>query len=233
MIPYLGPGMHFPHPENASKEPDGLLAFGGDLQSGRLQAAYRLGIFPFYGEDAPVILWWSPSKRGVLLPEALHISRRFRRQLKQQKFQVTLDQAFTQVIQGCAERVSTWITKEMEMAYISLHNEGVAHSIEVWRDSELIGGLYGVSIGCVFFGESMFSRRTNGSKIAFTYLATQLRQWGFALLDCQFSTDHLQSLGVVEIARQDFLYYLQRYIDQEPMNAWQKPIHSPLVNFTQ
>ena len=205
----------FPDPSYALQEPDGLLAVGGDLSPARLLNAYRQGIFPWYSEGEP-ILWWSPNPRAVLYPEQLKISKSLKKTLRKQPFRVSLDTAFADVIEGCSKsridkdgsQSGTWITPEMKQAYIELHRIGFAHSVECWDGEELVGGLYGVSIGKVFFGESMFARRSDASKIGFAYLVRQLIDWEFALIDCQVHTDHLASLGAVDIPRDDFLQLL-------------------------
>ena len=197
----------FPPTRLALREPDGLLAVGGDLSPERLLAAYRKGIFPWYSEDQP-ILWWSPDPRAVLFPDELKLSRSLRKTLRKRPFEVTLDQAFTEVMEACAEPradgLGTWITDEMLNAYTRLHQLGHAHSAECWADGELVGGLYGVALGGVFFGESMFARRTDASKVAFVHLVAQLRAWDFVLIDCQVGTVHLTSLGACAIPRSEF-----------------------------
>lgn len=218
------PDQEFPPVDEALKEPDGLLAVGGDLSPPRLLNAYRQGIFPWYNEGEP-ILWWSPDPRLVLYPENLKLSRSLRKILRQGKFQVSFDRAFTQVLEGCSEprscELGTWITEEMKQAYTRLHRLGHAHSAECWLDGALVGGLYGVAIGRVFFGESMFYRRSNASKIAFAHLVTNLRQWNFALIDCQVQTQHLSSLGAETLPRKKFVQLLKRWC-AEPChpNAW-------------
>jgi leucyl/phenylalanyl-tRNA--protein transferase len=190
----------------------GLLAAGGDLSPTRLVNAYRHGIFPWYSDDQP-ILWWSPVPRCVIFPPMVHVSRRLRRRYNQDRYTVTSDQAFARVINACAqpryENDGTWITAEMEMAYNRLHEMGIAHSVEVWVDDELIGGIYGLALGQVFFGESMFSQQVDASKIALVALSKQLDQWGFTLLDCQISNPHLLSMGAVEISRDEFNQHLK------------------------
>jgi leucyl/phenylalanyl-tRNA--protein transferase len=204
----------FPDVELALTEPDGLLAVGGDLSVIRLLAAYRSGIFPWYSEGQP-ILWWSPNPRAVLYPGNLKISRSLRKTIRRQKFTVTMDTCFSDVIYACAkprrDGLGTWITDEMAIAYIRLHQEGYAHSVETWCQGKLAGGLYGVSIGKVFFGESMFSSETDASKVAFVYLVTQLKQWGYRLIDGQVQSPHLESLGAISIARQNFQHELMQY----------------------
>jgi leucyl/phenylalanyl-tRNA--protein transferase len=202
----------FPPPDHA--EPDGLLAVGGDLKSERLLLAYRLGIFPWYSKGQPM-LWWSPDPRLVLELEEFHISRRLRQTLKKGLFKVTFDQAFAQVIEACATVVrkgqrGTWITPEMQKAYIRLHRLGFAHSVESWFEGDLMGGIYVVSLGRCFFGESMFSRKSDASKVALATLVQQLKAWGFHMIDAQVTTRHLISLGAKEIPRKLFLKRLER-----------------------
>jgi len=197
----------FPHPERASY--DGLLAVGGDLRVERLLLAYRFGIFPWYNDDSP-ILWWSPPRRCVMDPGEFHVSRSLHRVLRHGHFTVTLDQAFSAVIRACAETrrtegKGTWIVPEMIEAYCALHEAGFAHSAEAWVDGQLAGGIYGVSLGRAFFGESMFTQITNSSKVAFATLAKKLAEWEFALIDCQMTNPHLQRLGSYEISRKEFL----------------------------
>ncbi len=223
-----------PDPETALVEPNGLLAIGASLSPRRLEAAYRAGIFPWFSPGEP-ILWWSPDPRTVITPAGLHISRSLRKALRRQDYQITLDTAFAQVITACAalraDQPGTWITPEMHTAYCQLHEAGIAHSIEVWRDNDLIGGLYGVSLGHAFFGESMFSRAANGSKIAIAWLMRQLKAWGFDFLDCQLPTPHLLSLGAECLPRKRFLLALaasQRHptrlgpwqLEIEPSSCW-------------
>lgn len=209
MIPLLDsdPESPFPSPDQALEQPQGLLAVGGDLSPTRLINAYRQGIFPWYSDEQP-ILWWSPAPRCVIYPDAVHVSRRLRRRYNQGQFTLSADRAFSEVIEACAEprqdHEGTWITSEMKSAYIRLHKMGVAHSVEVHIDNELAGGIYGLALGRVFFGESMFSKREDSSKIALVALCRQLHQWGFSLLDCQVSNPHLLSLGAQEISRDDF-----------------------------
>lgn len=211
----------FPDVAEALTEPDGLLAIGGDLSVERLLAAYRRGIFPWYSDDQP-ILWWSPNPRAVLFPDELKISRSLRKTIKQQKYTVRMDTAFAEVIAACAEPRKdghgTWITREMTQAYIQLHKHGFAHSIEAWSDDQLVGGLYGVSIGHVFFGESMFTRRSDASKVAFAFLVTQLRQQDFGLIDCQVFSTHLATLGARVILRENFVNLLDQFCDQPVKN---------------
>jgi len=203
----LSNALLFPDPEQAS--PRGLLAVGGDLRVERLLLAYRLGIFPWYGPGEP-ILWWSPPKRCVMEPARFHASRSLQRVVRQGRFTVTFDQAFPQVIRACAETrleqgEGTWIVPEMVRAYCALHEAGFAHSAEAWWEGQLAGGIYGVSLGRAFFGESMFTRVTNGSKVAFFSLAQRLAEWEFSLIDCQITNPHLARLGAYEITRREFL----------------------------
>jgi leucyl/phenylalanyl-tRNA--protein transferase len=204
----------FPDVSLALREPDGLLAVGGDLAPDRILAGYRKGIFPWYGEDQP-ILWWSPDPRTVLFPARFKVSRSLRKTLRKGRFQVTMDRAFADVIRACAgpRRASsgTWITREMAAAYTALHHRGCAHSVECWLDERLAGGIYGVAIGKIFFGESMFSRETDASKVAFAFLARQLNAWDFALIDCQVHSPHLASLGAEQISRPEFIGYLDAW----------------------
>jgi len=215
--------LDFPPLYKALREPNGLLAAGGDLSADRLVQAYRHGCFPWYQDDQP-ILWWSPDPRTVLFPEELHISRSLNKLLRQERYQVTFDQSFAAVIEACAAPRSyadgTWITSCMQAAYLELHRRGIAHSTEVWLDGELIGGLYGLAIGQLFFGESMFSRADNASKVGFVTLAKHLRDWGFVLIDCQMPTQHLQSFGARAIPRADFAGYLKHHLDQPNTADW-------------
>ena len=185
------PAAPFPPVELALREPDGLLAVGGGLEPERLLNAYRHGIFPWYSEGQP-ILWWSPDPRTLLFPWQLKVSRSLAKTLRQQRFQISLDTDFAGVIRGCAEprrdEPGTWITAEIRQAYERLHQLGLAHSVETWRDGRLVGGLYGVALGRAFFGESMFSRVSDASKVAFVHLVRQLAAWDFALIDCQVHT---------------------------------------------
>ena len=224
-IPWLEPDeLWFPAVEQALDEPDGLLAAGGDLSPERLQLAYRRGIFPWFDDDQP-ILWWSPNPRCVLLPEQLHCSRSLRKLLRKQRFEVTLDQAFEAVITACAGtrdgQPGTWITPAMQQAYCELHQLGVAHSVEVWQQEQLVGGLYGLAIGRVFFGESMFSHASNASKVGFIRLVEQLQRWGYALIDCQVDSEHLQSLGATTIPRAEFIDLLEQNLEPAASHRWQ------------
>ncbi len=218
----------FPTPDLA--EEDGLLAVGGDLSPERLILAYKMGIFPWYSEGSP-ILWWSPDPRLILLPDELNVSRSLRQFIKKNLYTVTMDRAFEEVITSCA-RVhrekdgGTWITREMIDAYIELHRLGFAHSVETWFEDELVGGLYGVSLGGAFFGESMFTRMSNASKVAFVALVEQLKRWGFLMIDCQVTTEHLIRFGAKEIPRKEFLKLLRKALKMPtrrgPWNLEQK-----------
>ncbi|MCK7596835.1 leucyl/phenylalanyl-tRNA--protein transferase [Microbulbifer sp. CAU 1566] len=197
----------FPETSKALDDPNGLLAVGGDLTPEWLLAAYRKGIFPWFSDDQP-ILWWSPSPRCVVRPQSLVFSRSLRKVIRQARYQVTFDQAFEAVLDGCAapraSESGTWITDDMREAYLDMHQLGYAHSVETWSNGELVGGLYGLAIGKVFFGESMFHRATDASKVAFAYLVRQVAHWGGQLIDCQVSNPHLASLGAEEMSRADF-----------------------------
>ncbi len=224
-LPTGNSGTDFPDASLALTEPDGLLAAGGDLSPQRLLNAYRNGIFPWYSDGQP-ILWWSPDPRMVLYTDRPKISRSLRKVLRQQRFELSYDRAFEQVIRACAEprreEAGTWITEAMKQAYTDLYRLGYAHSVECWQNDALVGGLYGVSIGRVFFGESMFSRVTDASKVAFVTLARQLVQWHFALVDCQVYSPHLASLGACNIPRAEFLHLLDALCRQAPADeAWQ------------
>ncbi|MHC6226255.1 leucyl/phenylalanyl-tRNA--protein transferase [Pseudomonas sp. X10] len=205
----------FPPLEKALHDPNGLLAAGGDLSAERLEQAYRHGCFPWYQDGQP-ILWWSPDPRTVLFPDELHVSRSLAKLLRQGRYQVSFDTDFAGVIAACAAPRSysdgTWITESMQAAYCQLHQRGIAHSVEVRQEGELIGGLYGLAMGRLFFGESMFSRADNASKVGFVTLVEQLKQSGFVLVDCQMPTEHLHSFGARAISRASFADYLARYV---------------------
>lgn len=215
--------LNFPPLERALRDPNGLLAVGGDLLPERLIQAYRHGCFPWYQAGQP-ILWWSPAPRTVLFPHELHVSRSLRKVLRQERFQVSFDQDFSAVIQACAGprdyADGTWITPEMRKAYQELHRRGIAHSVEVWQSGTLVGGLYGLAIGQLFFGESMFSHTDNASKVGFATLVRRLEQWGFVLIDCQMPTGHLQSLGARSIPRTEFSDFLKRHLDLPNTADW-------------
>lgn len=214
-----GDGEWFPPLEQALDEPDGLLAAGGDLSPRRLLAAYRRGIFPWFSPGQPV-LWWSPDPREILLPEEFKLHRSLRKTLRNRGFEFRVDSAFDAVVRECAaprERSrGTWITAEMHAAYTRLHAMGVAHSVEVWLDETLVGGLYGVHLGRVFFGESMFSRERDASKCALAHLVERAQQTRLALIDCQMATHHLRSLGSRPVTRTQFTDWLGQLVDEAP-----------------
>jgi leucyl/phenylalanyl-tRNA--protein transferase len=213
----------FPAVDCALVEPNGLLAIGGCLEPNWLLEAYRCGIFPWFNPGQP-ILWWSPDPRMVLFPERLEVARSLRKVIRQGVYSVTLDRAFSAVIHACAEPRDadggTWITEDMIAAYTRLHELGHAHSVEAWYGGELAGGVYGVALGRVFFGESMFFRRRDASKVAFVHLVRQLHRWGFTLIDCQMKTDHLKRFGAAEIARADFVRRLGACALEGPPAPW-------------
>ncbi|MCO8165411.1 leucyl/phenylalanyl-tRNA--protein transferase [Pseudomonas sp. 21LCFQ010] len=215
--------LDFPPLDKALREPNGLLAAGGDLSADRLVQAYRHGCFPWFQDGQP-ILWWSPDPRTVLPPAELHVSRSLAKLLRQQKYRVTFDQDFAAVIEACAAPRSyaqgTWITTSMQDAYLELHQRGHAHSVEVWLGDELVGGLYGLAMGRLFFGESMFSRADNASKVGFATLVEHLKAWDFVLIDCQMPTQHLHSFGARSIPRQAFAQYLNQYLDSANKADW-------------
>lgn len=224
MIPWLRGDEPFPPVGKALKSPNGLLCAGGDLSPGRLVEAYRHGIFPWFSEGDP-ILWWSPDPRMVLFPEELRVSRSLRRTLVRGTFETRVDSAFRAVVEACAApreaHGGTWIVPEMIEAYTRLHELGFAHSVESWSEGELVGGLYGISLGKVFFGESMFTRAADASKVALVRLAERLRARGCQVIDCQQATAHLASLGAREIPRKAFAQLLQESIQYPPMGeAW-------------
>jgi len=207
----------FPPPELADES--GILAVGGDLAEERLLLAYSMGIFPWYSEGDP-ILWWSPDPRLVLLPDEIKVSRSLKQTLNKETFNVTMDRAFESVIRECASvhqktAGDTWITDEMIEAYIHLHHSGFAHSVESWFDDRLVGGLYGVSLGSAFFGESMYAKKSNASKVAFVRLIQQLANWQFTLIDCQVATKHLKTFGAHDIPRTEFMVLLKRSLEDK------------------
>lgn len=217
----------FPPPELAEK--NGLLAVGGDLSPKRLLLAYQMGIFPWFSPGEP-ILWWSPSPRLVLFPKEFRISRRLGRLIRQQRLQITMDTAFRSVIEACASmpragQEGTWITPEMIEGYVTLHELGYAHSVECWLGENLAGGLYGIALGKVFFGESMFSRESNASKVALATLVDILKQQDCRLIDCQLATRHLISLGAREIPGREFHTLLRRYVNH-PFRKGKWPVNS-------
>lgn len=230
-IPWLGsnPSL-FPPLEQALHYPNGLLAAGGDLSPTRLVNAYARGIFPWY-EEGQDILWWSPDPRTVVEPRGVHISRSLRKTLKKERFQVTCDTAFEQVIDACAApragQEGTWITPAMRAAYLQLHRLGIAHSVEVWHEGQLVGGLYGPALGRVFFGESMFCRMTDASKVGFVTLSHHLAEWGFELIDCQVYSRHLASLGAVEIPRSEFAARLAQLTGNTSASLWRPQTKLP------
>jgi len=217
-LPWLDENrLDFPDPESTLKEPNGLLAIGGDLSPDRLILAYGQGIFPWYSEGEP-ILWWSPDPRLVIFPGQLHISRSLRKTLSQQKFTFTYNRAFADVVRACSEprakQSGTWITADMQQAYIALHQLGFAQSLECWQGDILVGGIYGIVLGKCFFGESMFSRVSDASKAVMVELDRYLQANNFILLDCQVSSAHLLSMGAVEISRQEFLRTIRQGLAQ-------------------
>lgn len=220
MIPLLGPNDPFPPVHRALDDPNGLLAAGGGLGVARLLDAYARGIFPWFNDGDPV-LWWCPDPRTVLPADAVHISHSLRRRLRRRNYEITMDRAFSDVMRACAEprrdETGTWLIPAMMRAYQRLHDAGAAHSIEVWIDGELAGGLYGVALGRMFYGESMFSRKTDGSKIAIVALAAQLTRWGFPLIDCQMPTGHLATLGATQLSRRQFVRVVERLVKQPPI----------------
>jgi leucyl/phenylalanyl-tRNA---protein transferase len=209
----------FPPPEQALDDPAGLLAAGGDLSPARLLAAYRRGIFPWYSPGQPV-LWWSPDPRAVLFPDEFHVSRSLAKTLRNGGFRIAVDQDFEAIIDACAapraHSLGTWITDEMRAAYLTLHRLGHAHSVEAWLGAELVGGLYGVRLGGVFFGESMFSRARDASKVALAHLVAVCRRNSIAVIDCQLASRHLASLGARSIPRRQFQALLEEWISLEP-----------------
>ena len=221
VIPWLEPGAPLPPVERALRRPSGLLAAGGDLSPESLVAAYRRGIFPWYSAGDP-ILWWSPDPRTVLFPAKLRVARSLAKRLRKGGFEVRADTAFRRVIEACAsvpraEQSGTWITSEMQDAYAELHRRDIAHSVETWIDGELAGGLYGVALGRMFFGESMFAWVSDASKIALVRLVRHLDAWGFGMIDCQMATRLLSSFGAQEIARAEFTRRLEELIDYPPV----------------
>ena len=235
----------FPPVDRALEDPNGLLAVGGALDTDWLTMAYRRGIFPWFDDDDGPILWWCPDPRAVLLPDRVRITRSLAKRLRNGGFEVTTDTAFADVIAGCAaerrnastEATGTWITQGMMDAYIELHRLGLAHSVEVWQTTEngreLVGGLYGVSLGRMFFGESMFSRKPDASKVALCHLARQLDHWNFWLIDCQIANPHLTSMGAEDIPRSEFIELVEKNAHQPtregpwtlhtyPPDSWEK-----------
>jgi leucyl/phenylalanyl-tRNA--protein transferase len=228
LIPFLSAEYRFPAPERALKEPNGLLAAGGDLTPGRILLAYRNGIFPWFSPGDP-ILWWSPDPRMVLVPEEIKIARSLAKTLRNRAYEVRCDTCFAGVIDACAAprdgQSGTWITGEMRAAYLELHRLGHAHSVETWIDGSLAGGFYGVHVGGMFFGESMFTRVRDASKIALATFARQCIEGGIRLIDCQFHTEHLQSLGAHLVSRDEFLRQVRNLVEN-PANpeSWKPAI---------
>ena len=235
------PRQPFPPAQLAMRDPNGLLAIGGDLSITRLLNAYSQGIFPWYNPDEP-ILWWCPDPRAFLAPSQFHVSRSLARRLRRKDYAVSLNRAFPHVIAACSAprwrgrppdlpnpnaSPRTWLGAEMKQAYQALHDHGHAHSVEVWRDHELMGGLYGVALGRVFYGESMFSRADDGSKIAMHYLCRQLAAWDFALMDCQIASPHLASLGGTELPREDLVKRVREAVAHNGPARWQFEIDVP------
>ncbi len=216
MLRWLNPRDPFPPVSAALVEPNGLLAAGSELTAARLLDAYRHGIFPWFNRGQPV-LWWSPDPRMVLFPQELKITRSLRKALRNREYELRADTCFRAVMLACAEprreQDGTWITDEMLTAYCALHEQGIAHSIETWIGGELVGGLYGVALGRVFYGESMFTRAPDASKIALVHLVRQIERWNFGMIDCQVRTEHLASLGAREIARADFMRKLRELVN--------------------
>jgi leucyl/phenylalanyl-tRNA---protein transferase len=224
MIPWLRANDPFPPISQALAEPNGLLAAGGDLSLERLIQAYRLGIFPWYSAGQP-LLWWSPDPRMVLAPPEFRISRSLRKRLRRGDYEIRVDTCFERVMAACAAprrgEAGTWITTEMTRAYAALHRSGMAHSVETWMDGELVGGLYGVAVGAMFYGESMFTLATDASKLALAHLTRQLDRWNFGMIDCQMATPHLASLGARTIPRGEFMRKLAELVNYpRPIAPW-------------
>ncbi len=234
MAYWLSEELLFPPPQLA--DTDGLLALGGDLSVKRLLLAYRNGIFPWYSRGEP-ILWWSPDPRFVLFPDELKVSKSMKQVLRSGQFTVTFDTHFKEVIHACKRiarkgQSGTWITRDMALAFHQLHQVGFAHSVEVWNNEtgELAGGLYGISLGGHFYGESMFSFQSNASKTGFIVMVKQLAQWGFTLIDCQLHTEHLESLGARNIPRTEFLHLLKENRTKETIKGdWRLDLPMPLL----
>ena len=223
MLAWLGPGDPFPSVERALKEPSGLLCAGGDLSVERLLEAYRHGIFPWYSRDEP-LLWWSPDPRMVLHCDELKVPRSLAKSVRNKGYEVRVDTAFEAVLEGCSNRAEgTWLGADMRSAYVALHRAGHAHCFETWRENKLVGGLYGVAIGRMFYGESMFSRATDASKVALVALVQELKARSFPLIDCQMNTPLLASLGAREIPRRAFLRALSALVNYtEPSGKWSR-----------
>ena len=229
-LPWLSPEtIEFPDTYSALDEPNGLLAAGGELSPPWLLAAYRQGIFPWFSEGEP-ILWWSPSPRTFIYVNQLHISKSLNKTLRKKEYAISFDQAFNDVVLACAQPrlqqpdSGTWITDEMMSAYADLHAMGYAHSVEVWMNGDLVGGLYGIALGQMFFGESMFSFQPNGSKIALFYLVEQLKEWQYIGIDCQVHNAHLESMGAEQIPRIEFESLLSKHVNNVPCHWLRRPI---------
>ena len=225
MIPYLDHDAPFPSLSSALKEPNGLLAAGADLSKERLLSAYSNGVFPWYSEGEP-ILWWSPNPRTIFQLNKFKPSRSLKRFIKNSDLKITLNKDFKSVLEHCAlpraKQAETWISDEMKLAYLKLHQQNHAHSVEVWKNEEMVGGIYGVSIGRLFCGESMFSRISNGSKVALTYLIEHLKTEKFPIIDCQVENPHLISLGACNIERDQYISIVNNSIDKIlPVGFWQ------------
>lgn len=217
---------NFPAADHALSEPNGLLAIGGDLSVDRLMNAYGRGIFPWYSEDQP-ILWWSPDPRAVIFPDEFRMSRSLKKIIRKNHFAISIDESFAEVISGCANRgeeSGTWLTAEMIDAYEYLHAAGHAHSVDVWHDGKLAGGLYGVSLGQIFFAESMFYNESNASKVALAGLVAFCRESGIGLIDCQMASMHLARHGSREISRAEFLRLLEKFKSFPAPRSWKKPL---------
>ena len=226
MVPWIESALDFPAVNTALAEPNGLLCVGADLAPETIIAAYSRGIFPWFSDNQP-ILWWSPDPRMVLFPAEFKVSKSLAKTVNRKLFEIRFDSAFAEVISACSEPRQqgggTWIVAEMQVAYAQLHALGVAHSIESWRDGKLVGGLYGLALGRMFFGESMFARETDASKVALVALVDKLKRDGFELIDCQQETGHLASFGARPIARDNFLQWLKELINSNQINsAWRK-----------
>jgi len=224
MIPWLEAHDPFPEVTHALREPNGLLAAGADLTTQRLIAAYRSGIFPWYSDGQP-LLWWSPDPRMVLFPAEFRIPRSLRKRLRRHDYEIRADSCFEAVVRACAgpraDGGGTWITEEMVLAYTDLHRCGFAHSVETWIDNKLAGGLYGVALGRMFYGESMFTRESDASKLALAHLIRQIERWSFGLIDCQMKTAHLATFGAREIPRSGFLRKVRELVNYPgPTGEW-------------
>jgi leucyl/phenylalanyl-tRNA---protein transferase len=227
MIPWIKSARDFPAVETARIEPNGLLCMGGNLEPETILTAYSRGIFPWYSDGQP-ILWWSPDPRMVLFPDEFKVSKSLAKTIRSDKFEIRFDSAFADVMAACAaprgRHSGTWILPPMQAAYTRLHEIGFAHSAEAWRDGELVGGLYGIAMGRMFYGESMFARETDASKVAFVAMVEKLKADGFGLIDCQQETNHLASFGARPIPRKEFTQHLQELIilnaDNSPISYW-------------